>query len=246
MSEVGFLLAVGTMTAKLEDDNGCMTLFSLPDGGMSVSLVTTSGKECCRLSISRDYSKAMMWIGGSLGERCYSLDTALMMLYAFAAAPHDTILVHASAVEYEGRGYLFLGKSGTGKSTHSRMWIENVEGTKLLNDDNPVVRITDDRVYVYGSPWSGKTPCYLNRSVQTGGVIRLHQASYNRITQLTGVKAYAALLPSCSFMKWNRDMSESVHRTVSRVTALVRLYNIECMPDRDAAILCMKTAVSNR
>ncbi len=83
---------------------------------------------------------------------------------------------------------MFLGPSGTGKSTHASLWLENVEGTELVNDDNPVVRILDDgSIKVYGSPWSGKTPCYLNVNYPLGGIVNLIQASHNKISRLGGI-----------------------------------------------------------
>lgn len=231
-------------TARLEDENGRMTLYRTGEGGMAVRLTTPAGKECCHVVISADYSDATARIEGTAGERRYGLDTATMLLYAFNTAGRDTLLVHASAVEYGGRGYLFLGKSGTGKSTHSRLWIEHIEGATLINDDNPVVRIVGEgTVVAYGSPWSGKTPCYLNRSVKVGGIVRLRQASENRIRKLTGIKAYAALLPSCSCMKWDHEMAEGVHRSVSRVAECAGVYELECRPDEAAARLCRETIV---
>lgn len=231
-------------TARFEDENGRMTLYRTGEGGMAVRLTTPAGKECCHVVISADYSDATARIEGTAGERCYGLDTTTMLLYAFNTAGRDTLLVHASAVEYGGRGYLFLGKSGTGKSTHSRLWIEHIEGATLINDDNPVVRIMEEgTVVAYGSPWSGKTPCYLNRSVKVGGIVRLRQSSENRIRKLTGIKAYAALLPSCSCMKWDHEMAEGVHRSVSRVAERAGVYELECRPDEAAARLCRETIV---
>ncbi|MDE6511162.1 MAG: hypothetical protein K2L00_03600, partial [Muribaculaceae bacterium] len=164
----------------------------------------------------------------------------LMLLYTFASSRLDTLLVHASTVEYEEKGYLFLGKSGTGKSTHSRLWIENIPGTELLNDDNPIIRIIDGKVYVYGSPWSGKTNCYRNRRIRVGGIVRLQQASFNRITPLTGIKAYATLLPSCSCMKWNHDMAGAIHSSISKVINRIPIYALDCLPNSEAAIFAKK------
>lgn len=236
---------IGPKIASFQNENGCMTLFSMPDGGISLTLTSPWGVDCCRLFIEPDYQRAKMAICGTVAERHYGFDTAMMMLYAFASAPFDTLLVHASVVDYDGKGYLFLGKSGTGKSTHSRLWTDNIVGASLLNDDNPVVRLTDGKIYVYGTPWSGKTPCYINRRLQVGGFIRLHQAPYNRITPLQGVRAYAALLPSCSCMKWNHEMSESVHRTVVELISTSAFYDLECMPHIDAALLCRDAVVNN-
>ena len=232
------LTTKSTHIADLEDENGKTVIFTHEDESLTIYLTTVSGNECCRLHVSKDYRVAKAWIGGNLGERRYALDTALMLLYTFASSKHNTLLVHASTVEYNDKGYFFLGKSGTGKSTHSRLWIENISGTELLNDDNPIIRIIDGKAYVYGSPWSGKTSCYRNNRLPIGGIVRLRQATFNRITPLTGIKAYAALLPSCSCMKWNHDMAEAIHSTISKVISLSPIYSLDCLPNREAAIVC--------
>lgn len=228
----------GQVIADFEDENGRLTLFSGRDEGIMIVLATPHGRECGCLRIERDYRRAEAWIGGSDGERRYAVDTALMMLYTFASSKRDTILLHASAVEYDGCGYLFLGKSGTGKSTHSALWMEHIDGAVLLNDDNPVVRIIEDSVYVYGTPWSGKTPCYRNRRLPLNGIARLYQAPHNDMTRLSGIKAYAALMPSCSCMKWDHEMAGAVHATLCRVIGKVAVNRLACRPDRESAELC--------
>ena len=85
----------------------------------------------------------------------------LFFMYALATAGSDTLVLHAVVVSCEGKGYMFIGPSGTGKSTHARMWLLNVEGTKLVNDDFPVVR---DGV-VYGSPWGGLKTFRMSRNI---------------------------------------------------------------------------------
>lgn len=241
VSEESCLPPVGDEIAAFKDENGLIELFAGLDGRMSVRLTSPSRTKCCQVCFTNDYTNAVAWIGGDAGERRYGFHTAIMMLYAFASSRHDTVLVHASAVEHDGLGYLFLGKSGTGKSTHSRLWIEHVERTELINDDNPVVRIIDDKVYVYGSPWSGKTPCYVNRKFPVAGIVRLCRAACNSVIPLVGIKAYAALLPSCSCMKWEHEMAEAIHGSVARIVDRVPTYRLECLPDRDAALLCERT-----
>ena len=245
LSEINSLSHIGNKITELQDENGCISLFSLPNGDISIHLSTNSGDECCRLHISQDYRIAKAWINTTYRERCYALDTALMMLYTFASSKYNTLMVHASTVEYDGNGYLFLGKSGTGKSTHSRLWTEHINGSTLLNDDNPIVRIIDGTVYVYGSPWSGKTCCYRNRRIPVGGIVRLQQAPYNKITPLTGIKAYASLLPSCSCMKWNHEMANAIHSTISEIIEKIPIYSLECLPNQDAAKLCFAELRSN-
>ncbi len=239
------LAANDPASANLEDENGKTTIFTHEDGSMTIYLTTVTGSQCCRIRISEDYKSAKAWIGGTSGERRYAIDTALMLLYTFASSKHDTLLVHASAIELNDKGYLFLGKSGTGKSTHSRLWLENIKGPKLLNDDNPIIRISHGIVYVYGSPWSGKTSCYRNKKIPIGGIVRLQQAPLNKITRITGIKAYAALLPSCSCMKWDHEMAHAIHSTISKVIERVPIYILECLPDNEAAILCHEKLEGN-
>lgn len=196
------------------------------------------------LVIGNDYRCCKLYAGACNGGRHgqFVLNNALMMLYALFTATRNTLLIHASVAVANGKGYVFLGKSGTGKSTHTRLWLNNIKGAWLLNDDNPVVKIeSNGSVMVYGSPWSGKTPCYRNEKAPLGAVVRLSQAPHNSIRRLTGVQAYAALSPSASSMKWDRVMADGLHNTLSGIIQSVGIFHLECLPDADAAYLCYET-----
>lgn len=174
-------------------------------------------------------------------HRKWAIDNALMVLFALATAKLGTALFHAAVVSHEGRGYLFLGKSGTGKSTHARLWMQIIERTELLNDDNPVVRVIGDEAMVYGSPWSGKTPCYRNVSVPLGGIVKLSQAPYNNIRRLNGVEAYAVLVSSISGKRWDAQLAEGLHQTQDALATIVPTWHLECLPNEEAARLCKET-----
>ena len=163
-----------------------------------------------------------------------AIDNALMVLFALATADKGTVLFHASTVSHEGKGYMFLGPSGTGKSTHASLWQRYVPGTALVNDDNPVVR--DGKVY--GSPWSGKTPCYRNVSYPLGGIVVLSQAPYNKIVRLSGLQAYATLVASISGKRWDERVADGLHQTENTLVATVPIWHLECLPDEKAAKLC--------
>ena len=136
---------------------------------------------------------------------------------------------------------LIVGRSGTGKSTHSRLWLEHISDTSLLNDDNPVVRFIDGEAIIYGTPWSGKTPCYKNESMSLKGVVRLSQAPYNKIARLAPLQAFASLMPACSCMRWDGRSVSALHKTVEKVIGVVPCWHLECLPDKDAAVLCNST-----
>lgn len=232
---------------RLDDDNGTMELYTIPDGGLLIRFALPGRPVCCRLATDSRYRHARASLRGDARERRYALDNCLMLLYAFASAPHATLLLHASVIENRGNGYLFLGRSGTGKSTHAHLWMEHIPHSQLINDDNPVLRLTPDgRPIVYGSPWSGKTPCYRNLGVPAAALVRLAQAPANSITRLTGVAAYAAILPSCSCMKWDAAMAAAIHRTLERLVASVSVFRLECLPDGEAARLCAEAVKTTK
>ena len=167
--------------------------------------------------------------------RKFGLNNALMLVYAFASAPYATLLMHASVIRNDGRGYLFLGKSGTGKSTHTRLWLSHIPGSDLMNDDNPVVRVVEGTVYVYGSPWSGKTPCYRRVSAPVGAFVQLRQCPENTIRKESVLESFASLLPSVSTMKWDRRIHSAHCDTISDIIRLSPIYLLGCRPDEEAA-----------
>ena len=181
---------------------------------------------------SADYQKGHLITTGQYTKM--AIDNSMMILFALATADKGTVLFHAAVVSYQGRGYMFLGPSGTGKSTHARLWLKHIEGTELVNDDNPVVR---DGV-VYGSPWSGKTPCYRIVSYPLGGIVLLSQAPYNKICRLGGLQAYIALVSSISGKRWDARVADGLHQTENALAMQVPVWHLECLPDEAAARLC--------
>ena len=169
----------------------------------------------------------------------FSIDSGLMVMYALSTANKSTLLFHSSVVMEEGYAYMFLGKSGTGKSTHSRLWLEAIKGTMLLNDDNPIVRTyPGGRIYVYGSPWSGKTHCYKNDYGTLGGIVMLGPAKVNKITVVDEEQAYRDIITSVSGTAWNGRIRHGQHLTAMKLLHYVPFYHLMCRPDHEAAKVC--------
>lgn len=172
----------------------------------------------------------------------FAIDNAAMLVYAFATAGMQTLLFHSSVTVLDGKGYMFLGHSGTGKSTHSKQWKEAFPACELLNDDNPAVRIwPDGTVRVYGSPWSGKTPCYKNDSAPVQALVQLAQAPENKITRLKMTQAYPYILASVSGLKVMPEMMDRIFDSIARLLEISPVYRLECLPNPDAARLCAQT-----
>lgn len=169
-----------------------------------------------------------------------ALTSMLRIAYSQRVLHHDGFSIHASTVVKDGKGFLFLGKSGTGKSTHSRLWKEVWKDVELLNDDNPIVRRIDGRWWVYGSPWSGKTPCYKQRRAPLQGMVRLRQASENRWLPVQGVKAWTTVYPSCAVIYQEGSLYERLRNTLNRLVTDVTVGRMECLPNTEAAELSWK------
>lgn len=194
----------------------------------------------CQLLVDADFCQAQLLPKGTADK--FAIDNALMLLFAFATARRGALEMHSSVVTNGGKGYLFLGKSGTGKSTHSRLWLENIHGSELLNDDNPIVRmLPDGTTRVYGSPWSGKTPCYKSMDAPIGAIVMLSQAPENRIERLGPLQAYAALMESASSFRPLKHLADGWHSTMEGIISSVPFYHLDCLPDAAAARLCHTT-----
>lgn len=198
------------------------------------------------LRVAHNFSKGVLWARGSSFARQFSLNNSLMMMYAFAGADYGVLLQHASVIKLSDASgsfsaFCFLGKSGTGKSTHSSLWLKNIPGTELLNDDNPAIRFNEEgEAFVYGTPWSGKTPCYKNDCAPLAGFADLKQAPYNKIKRRSPIESYASLLPTFSNLKWEKHVADGINNTVTELIKKVPVFFLECLPDADAALTSYK------
>ncbi len=225
---------------RFDSGNGMTVVDRLEDGGYQYIIKDIYDRECCLLQTNKDFSDCRCALNGNEDMRSFGITNALMIIYAFAGSFQQTLLIHASTILNNGYGYAFIAKSGTGKSTHTQLWIKHIPGSELMNDDNPIVRVIGDQAFIYGSPWSGKTPCYRQIKAPLGAITRIDRAPKNSIEKLSPIEAFASLLPSCSNMKWDKDIFHGICDTVTRVIELTNCYTLHCLPDQEAAEICHK------
>ena len=198
-----------------------------------------------RMDSNRDFSHAVIRMHAGNKEPQDVLSWLLMLNYGQACLKHQAVLLHASVVECKDKAVAFLGPSGTGKSTHSKMWLSHIQGTNLLNDDNPAVRVlADGSVRIYGTPWSGKTPCYIAKSAGLSALVRIKQAKANQISPKTGMHALTCVLPSCTAIRWNRVLFNKMADTLEAIIQKVQIAELECLPDAEAAHICYKATLN--
>lgn len=154
----------------------------------------------------------------------------------------DGLMLHASAVALEGRGYLFSAPSGTGKSTHTRLW-QRIFGSEacVFNDDKPALRRLDASWYAFGTPWSGKDGINENMRVPLGGICYLRRGTKNSIRRLEPQDGMRYIL-SQTLHKFGAV--QDLDRMLELVDKLVRevpIYELTCLPNEEAARLSYET-----
>ena len=225
---------------RFDSGNGMTVVHRLRDGGYQYIIKDIYQRECCLLQTNKTFSDCRCALNGNEDMRSFGLTNAIMIIFSFAGSFFQTLLIHASTVIHNGYGYAFTAKSGTGKSTHTGLWIKHIPGTELMNDDNPIIRVIDHQTFIYGSPWSGKTPCYRQVKAPLGAVTRIDRAHRNNIEKLEPIDAFASLLPSCSNMKWDKEIFHHICDTVTSVIETTDCYILHCLPDQEAAEICHK------
>lgn len=166
------------------------------------------------------------------------IDRLIMIVFSMALLSLGYLKVHASVIELHGKALLFMGVSGTGKSTHSRLWLEHVPEATLLNDDEPFVRLCEDGIVrVYGCPWSGSTDCYRPISAEVVAFVHLYQASENILRPLNSREALSSLFSSSAFLL-NEDWSRwKVFDSVSAILSRVKVFRLDNRPEKAAVDL---------
>ena len=241
-----------TFTDNSEDDMPRIEVYRSLEKGWLIRISQVAHSPiCCELACSSDFTSGLLHIAEDCQDLRFCIDNGLMLVYAFRTAPLMTLEMHAAVVvkrvpEFQGsksskgsNGYLFLGHSGTGKSTHARQWLAAFEDAWLLNDDNPILRVMDDgEVRVYGSPWSGKTHCYKNADVPVGAIVKLSQAPQNKIQTISLPQAYAYMLSSASGLKMEQTMADNMFETIKHIITHTPCYHLACLPNEEAAKVC--------
>lgn len=148
---------------------------------------------------------------------------------------YDTILFHGSCIAVDGKGYLFTAKSGTGKSTHTRFWREYFgDRAMMINDDKPLIRMTEQGAIVYGTPWNGKHRLGENTSAPLHALCVLERANENHIEKINKKEVYTILL-----QQTHRPGSAlGMHKMLSlvdKMTSYTSFYRLGCNLDPDAA-----------
>lgn len=155
---------------------------------------------------------------------------------------HGGLLLHASLIEYKGRGILFAGPSGVGKSTQANLW-QNTLGATILNGDRAVLRKTDEGWTAFGSPFAGTSGVYRNIGVPIAAIAVLHQSDINRFSRIGPADGLRALYPELSIHRFDAGFVNHATDLALDMVSNVSIGTLECLPNSEA-VHVLKEGVS--
>jgi hypothetical protein len=152
------------------------------------------------------------------------------------------IMLHSSAIELDGRAYLFSGPCGVGKSTHTMLWQSTFgEKVKVFNDDKPALRRFEDGWYAYGTPWCGKDGININMKVPLGGICFLKQSTENSIRRLDSKEAIVKVISQTTYHLRDPEQMVKLLEIVGKLVEEVPIYELCNRPEPEAALLSYNT-----
>ena len=160
---------------------------------------------------------------------------ALYRKIAKAFIDFNIILFHGSCIGVDGEAFLFTAKSGTGKSTHTRLWRQKFgERAVMVNDDKPLIEIKDDSVTVYGTPWNGKHRLGNNISMPLSAICILERATENSIRRVAALTEFPKIL-SQTYRTADADFMKKTLTLLDKMLRLVNVYRLGCNMEAEAA-----------
>lgn len=153
----------------------------------------------------------------------------------------DGLMLHSSAVVMDGRAYLFTADCGTGKSTHTSLWLKAFgDRAFILNDDKPALRLEDGVWYAYGTPWSGKHDISVNTRVPLGGIAVVYRDEKNWLEPFSGKDAVVQLFRQLNRMR-SMEYRIKLLELLDKLIGQVPVWKLHCNMDVEAAIIAFET-----
>lgn len=158
---------------------------------------------------------------------------------------HGGLVIHASSIAFDNKGVLFTAPSGTGKSTHVRLWKETFgDDVTVVNDDTPAVRFINGVPMLFGTPWSGSPGIYTNTQAPLKVIVALERSDENRMRKLEPLKALPILMTRTLLPYYDEKKMTVACELVERLLERVDVYRLECRPDKDAVELVRRCLFS--
>lgn len=154
---------------------------------------------------------------------------------------YNGFFLHCSCLEKDGEAYIFTANSGTGKSTHARLWREVFgDSVTMINDDKPIVRYIDGKFYIYGTPWNGKHSLSNNIKAPIKAIYYLHQAKENKVERCDGISAISKLL-SQTVLPDNKAVMNNLLNMLEKMVSTTPMFDLYCDISKEAVFTALNS-----
>ncbi len=226
-----------------------MTQFVISVAGVSIGVhaLFPSTLNLCRDYLSKEEPAFSVSISEEdleqedkiLMQRCRPEDAevlALLRKVAERLLAFDTVLFHGVAVAMDGKAYIFTAPSGTGKSTHAQLWLENVPGSYILNGDKPFLKVEDNCIMVCGNPWRGKEGYGVSEMLPLEAICIVERDTANHIEGISCDESLRDLIRQ-AYRPEDGGLLIKAIQLIGKVGESVRLYRLGCNMDPEAALV---------
>ncbi|MDD4211928.1 MAG: hypothetical protein PHY42_00810 [Bacilli bacterium] len=162
-----------------------------------------------------------------------------------ALLKYQGILLHSSCVIYQGVAYLFSANSGVGKSTHTSIWCRIFPEAFILNDDKPALRFDEDRLYAYGTPFSGKTNQNVNARYPVAGIAFIHRSDINKSEPISTKQALVRFMQQ-TLKPHDESRFDLIVQTLECILKTTRFYSLGVNMSDEAALMAYDTMRQDR
>lgn len=153
---------------------------------------------------------------------------------------YDGFMLHSAAIKYNGKAYLFTAPSGTGKTTHIKLWKKHLKDkVEIINGDKPLLRYVNGEINVYGTPWQGKENYGNNIKAPLGGIFLLERGIENSVEE-TSAKNIIPFLLTQTLRYQSQKQIEKLFNIIEKIVITVPAYTLKC----NMNISAVKTAMS--
>ena len=161
---------------------------------------------------------------------------ALELIFRTYLGYRNGVMMHSSLVDDNGKGILFTGNSGEGKSTTSGFW-KGLEGASIINEDRNALRINHNGIIAYGTPWGGTAKNVLNKNVKLNAIILIKKSGINKIEEMPSSVAVPLLITRSFFPYWDNELAGMAVENISSIVSKVPVYMLHCRPEKEVVDL---------
>ena len=172
--------------------------------------------------------------------------SALYRKIADLLVEDNIIVFHSSAVSIDGNGFLITARSGVGKSTHSKLLEQYIgDGFKYINDDKPMLKVTDEGITIYSTPWNGKERRGNNISAPLRAILFLSRGETNTYRKIDSKEEIYIKMLSQIYLPKEKAKREKALKIADTLLKNINFYEINVTKEIESAKMTYEEIIKN-